>query len=68
MAKPSGFKPRPGQGMVTGGKFHDPGLMRVNPLRQQFEPTVAQPIRQRARMGGDPAPDEVQQEIGRAHV
>ena len=34
--------------------FIDRNLMKVNPLKEQFEPTVDQPIRQRARMGGDP--------------
>ena len=29
-------------------------LMDVNPNNEQFEPTDAQPIRQRARMAGDP--------------
>lgn len=29
-------------------------LMDVNPLDEQFEPTDAQPIRQHARMAGDP--------------
>ena len=29
-------------------------LMNVNPLNEQFEPTDAQPIRQHARMAGDP--------------
>jgi hypothetical protein len=32
-------------------------LMATNPLREQFAPTDAQPIRQRARMGGDPTGD-----------
>lgn len=36
-------------------KFKDHNLMGVNPLNQQFEPTDAQPIRQHARMAGDPA-------------
>ena len=29
-------------------------LIDVNPLKEQFEPTEAQPIRQHARMAGDP--------------
>lgn len=52
--KKGGSKPRPGVGMVKGGTYSPPNLMKTNPLRQQFEPTAAQPIRQRARMGGDP--------------
>lgn len=57
MAKPSSSKkPNPGCGMVVGGKFHDTKPHKVNPLREQFAPTEAQPIRQRARMAGDPAP------------
>lgn len=34
--------------------FVDRNLMDVNPLDEQFEPTEAQPIRQHARMAGDP--------------
>ena len=34
--------------------FIDRNLMNVNPMKEQFEPTEAQPIRQRARMAGDP--------------
>lgn len=33
-------------------KFQDRQLMGVNPMREQFEPTEAAPIRQRHRMGG----------------
>ena len=57
-AAKSSRKPNPGQGMVTGGKFSAHNLMKTNPLREQFAPTTAQPIRQRARMGGDPAPED----------
>ncbi len=53
----SSKKPRPGIGNVNGGKLHDYNPLRVNPNKQQFEPTEAQPIRQRARMGGDPTDD-----------
>lgn len=65
-ASKSSTKPRIGMGLVNGGKFTSHNLMKTNPLREQFAPTDAQPIRQRARMGGDPAPDseaaaEVQQ-------
>ncbi len=34
--------------------FPQVDIMGTNPLKQQFEPTDAQPIRQRARMAGDP--------------
>ena len=40
--------------MSGGGKLTDRNLMNVNPLKEQFEPTDAQPIRQHARMAGDP--------------
>ena len=40
--------------------FVDRNLMAVNPLREQFEPTEAQPIRQRARMAGDPFVSQAQ--------
>lgn len=32
--------------------FTDRNLTNVNPLKEQFEPTEAQPIRQHARMAG----------------
>jgi hypothetical protein len=32
--------------------YKDRNLMPVNPLREQFEPTDAEPIRQGARMAG----------------
>ena len=57
-ASKSSRKPNPGCGMVTGGKFSPHNLLKTNPLREQFAPTPAQPIRQRARMGGDPAPED----------
>lgn len=46
--------------MAGGGKFVDRNLMNVNPFKQQFEPTDAQPIRQHARMAGDPFASEAQ--------
>ena len=33
-------------------QFKDRSLMGVNPMKEQFEPTTAEPIRQRARMAG----------------
>jgi len=35
-----------------GGKFVDRDLMNVNPLNEQFEPTDAEPVPQRYKMGG----------------
>ena len=35
-----------------GGKFVDRNLMPVNPLKQQFEPTDAEPVRQQYKMAG----------------
>jgi hypothetical protein len=32
--------------------FKDRQLMSVNPLKEQFEPTESEPIRQQARMAG----------------
>lgn len=32
--------------------FVDRNLMAVNPLKEQFEPTVQEAVRQRFRMGG----------------
>lgn len=40
--------------------FIDRNLMEVDPLREQFEPTDAQPIRQHARMAGDPFVSQAQ--------
>lgn len=36
------------------GKFKDYNPIPVNPLKKQFEPTEAMPIRQHAQMAGDP--------------
>ena len=33
-------------------KLKDRNLMGVNPLKEQFEPTAAMPMRQKHRMGG----------------
>lgn len=35
-----------------GGKCVERNLLPVNPKKQQFEPTPAQPVRQHARMAG----------------
>jgi hypothetical protein len=36
----------------TPMQFKDRNLMGVNPMKEQFEPTEAEPVRQRARMAG----------------
>ena len=45
---PKALKPK----AVTPSSFKDRDLCKVNPLSEQFEPTEAEPIRQRARMAG----------------
>lgn len=32
--------------------YMDRNLMKVNPLKEQFEPTPAEPVRQHAKMAG----------------
>ena len=32
--------------------FKDRNLMKVNPLKEQFEPTTAAPVRQHVKMAG----------------
>jgi len=44
-----------------------PDLIATNPLKEQFEPTEAQPIRQRARMGGDPFSSQAQRAYMHIH-
>lgn len=34
------------------GRFVDRNLMKVNPRKEQFEPTAAEPVRQHAKMAG----------------
>lgn len=36
------------------GAFKNVDIMGTDPCKEQFEPTTAQPIRQHARMAGDP--------------
>lgn len=36
----------------AAGQFKDRQLMGVNPLKEQFEPTEAEPVRQHKRMAG----------------
>lgn len=44
--------PKMPKGNDEGGKFVPRKLMPVNPLREQFAPTPAEPVRQRFKMGG----------------
>jgi hypothetical protein len=41
-----------GQVNSERGKYVDRNLMPVNPMKQQFEPTDAEPVRQHAKMAG----------------
>ena len=43
--------------------FKDIDIMATDPMKEQFEPTEAQPIRQRARMAGDPQVGYVPQNV-----
>ena len=44
--------PRMPKGNDEGGKFVSRNLMAISPLKQQFEPTPAEPVRQRFKMAG----------------
>lgn len=44
--------PRMPKGNDEGGKFVSRKLCEVNPLREQFAPTPAEPVRQRFKMAG----------------
>lgn len=44
--------PRMPEGNDEGGKFVDRELASVSPLDEQFEPTDAEPVRQRFNMAG----------------
>lgn len=37
---------------VPAGNFRDRNLVAVNPAREQFEPTPAEPVRQHYKMAG----------------
>lgn len=51
--KATGYGSRIGRGgNDEGGKFVDRDLKKVNPNNEQFEPTTAEPVRQRFKMGG----------------
>jgi len=53
MAKHKSFK-TPAERPADGGKFVDRDLMKVNPLTEQFEPKDPDPVRQHAKMAGQP--------------
>jgi len=44
-----GYRPPKGEALE---KYRDRNLMPVNPMKEQFEPTEAEPVRQHARMAG----------------
>ena len=44
--------PKLPRGNDEGGAFVNRDLRPVNPLRQQFEPTDAEPVRQKFKMAG----------------
>ena len=45
-------KQRPAPNAKTPAKLVERNLMGVNPTKQQFEPTPAQPVNQHKRMAG----------------
>ncbi len=40
------------KGNDEGGKFVDRDLSKVNPIKEQFEPTGSEPVRQHFKMAG----------------
>ncbi len=44
--------PKMPRGNDEGGKFVGRDLTKVNPLKEQFEPTDAEPVRQHFKMAG----------------
>lgn len=44
--------PRMPKGNSEGGKYVDRPLMKVNPKKEQFAPTPAEPVRQHFKMAG----------------
>lgn len=44
--------PKMPRGNDEGGRFVDRKLTAVNPKKEQFAPTDAEPVRQRFKMGG----------------
>ena len=52
MAKAASSKKVAKRANDEGGRFVDRPLASINPRKQQFEPTPAEPVRQHARMAG----------------
>lgn len=55
MSKPSKSgttKRDSGKSPAKSPNFQDRNLVKVNPMKEQFEPTDSCPIRQRNKMGG----------------
>jgi len=44
--------PKMPKGNDEGGKFVDRNLMAVSPIKEQFSPTDAEPVRARFKMAG----------------
>ena len=44
--------PKMPRGNDEGGRYVDRDLAAINPLKQQFEPTDAEPVPQLYKMGG----------------
>jgi len=44
--------PKMRKGNDEGGKFVDRPLAKISPLKEQFEPTPAEPVNQHKRMAG----------------
>lgn len=40
------------KGNSEGGKYVDRNLMKVNPRKEQFAPTLAEPVNQHKKMAG----------------
>lgn len=51
-SKLSLYSPRPKQGKLGDGKFVDRDLSKVNPIKEQFEPTDSAPVNQHKKMAG----------------
>lgn len=52
MKTKSSPQPKMPKGNDEGGKYVDRDLVKVNPLKEQFEPTAAEPVSQHKRMAG----------------
>ena len=53
MAQPPKYNaPKMPKGNDEKGRFVDRNLAAINPMKQQFEPTAAEPVSQHKRMAG----------------